>query len=31
MTDGVTYPRDMIGYGQTPAFADWPNKARIAV
>jgi putative urate catabolism protein len=26
-----SYPRDMIGYGQTPPHADWPNKARIAV
>jgi OHCU decarboxylase len=31
MTDGEIYPRDMIGYGRTPPFADWPNKARIAV
>jgi putative urate catabolism protein len=26
-----TYPRDMIGYGRTPPFADWPKRARIAV
>ena len=25
------YPRDLVGYGRTPPFADWPNKARIAV
>src|SRR6204780_2727983 len=31
MTDGGTYPRDMIGYGRTPPFADWPKHARIAV
>ena len=31
MTDGEIYPRDMIGYGRTPPFADWPNKARVAV
>ncbi len=26
-----TYPRDMIGYGRTPPFADWPGRARIAL
>src|SRR6266481_6752597 len=31
MTDGQIYPRDMIGYGRTPPFADWPKQARIAV
>jgi OHCU decarboxylase len=31
MTNSETYPRDMIGYGRTPPFADWPNKARVAV
>ena len=31
MTDGEIYPRDMIGYGRTPPFADWPKQARIAV
>ena len=31
MTDAGTYPRDMIGYGRTPPFADWPKQARIAV
>lgn len=25
------YPRDMIGYGETPVNAAWPNKAKIAV
>ncbi len=28
MTD---YPRDMIGYGRTPPFADWPGGARVAL
>jgi OHCU decarboxylase len=31
MTEGDHYPRDMLGYGRTPPFADWPNRARIAV
>jgi putative urate catabolism protein len=25
------YPRDLIGYGQTPPQPNWPNQARIAV
>jgi allantoinase len=25
------YPRDMVGYGRRPVFADWPEKAKIAV
>ncbi|WP_049623060.1 allantoinase PuuE [Frateuria defendens] len=25
------YPRDLIGYGRTPPFADWPGGAKIAV
>ncbi len=25
------YPRDLIGYGQTPPHPHWPNQARIAV
>jgi OHCU decarboxylase len=29
MTD--SYPRDMIGYGRTPPFADWPGGARVAL
>ncbi len=31
MTDSETYPRDMIGYGRNPPFADWPKKARVAL
>ncbi len=31
MTGKGIYPRDMIGYGRTPPFADWPNSARVAV
>jgi OHCU decarboxylase len=31
MTSSEPYPRDMVGYGRTPPFANWPNKARIAV
>ena len=27
----AVYPRDLIGYGQTPPHADWPGGARIAV
>jgi putative urate catabolism protein len=25
------YPRDLIGYGRNPVFADWPDQARLAV
>lgn len=25
------YPRDLIGYGRHPPFADWPGRAKIAV
>ena len=25
------YARDLIGYGDTPPKANWPNKARVAV
>ena len=25
------YPRDMIGYGADPPFADWPGGARVAL
>ena len=25
------YPRDLIGYGRTPPYANWPGKAKIAV
>jgi OHCU decarboxylase len=31
MMDGENYPRDMVGYGRTPPFADWPMSARVAV
>ena len=31
MTSPDAYPRDMVGYGRTPPFADWPRKARVAV
>jgi len=27
----MQYPRDMVGYGETPPFADWPGRARIAI
>lgn len=27
----TAYPRDLIGYGRNPPFADWPGKARLAV
>jgi len=27
----TTYPRDLIGYGEHPPHANWPNGARIAV
>jgi putative urate catabolism protein len=25
------YPRDLVGYGRHPPFADWPGNARVAV
>lgn len=25
------YPRDLIGYGKNPPYANWPGKARVAV
>ena len=31
MTQKTPYPRDMIGYGETPPHARWPGGARIAV
>src|SRR6516165_7952256 len=31
MARGRDYPRDMVGYGRKPVFADWPGKAKIAV
>jgi putative urate catabolism protein len=27
----MTYPRDLIGYGENPPHAAWPNGARVAV
>ena len=27
----AAYPRDLIGYGRNPPFADWPGGARVAV
>ncbi len=26
-----TYPRDLVGYGANPPYADWPGRARVAV
>ena len=31
MNTKADYPRDMVGYGQNPPYADWPGKAKIAV
>jgi hypothetical protein len=31
MTGNKSYPRDMVGSGRTPPFADWPKNARVAV
>jgi len=32
MTDSrASYPRDLIGYGRNPPFADWPGGARLAL
>jgi chitin deacetylase len=31
MTDPFRYPRDMIGYGESPPDAQWPGGARIAI
>lgn len=31
MSAKANYPRDLIGYGRKPPYADWPGKARIAV
>ena len=30
-TDNEPYPRDLVGYGEKPPAAQWPDKARIAV
>ena len=27
----MTYPRDLIGYGENPPDAQWPNRARLAL
>lgn len=27
----TNYPRDLVGYGANPPFADWPGRARVAV
>ena len=27
----TSYPRDLVGYGENPPHADWPNGARIAL
>ena len=31
MSDNSEYPRDLIGYGQTPPDVSWPNASRVAV
>src|SRR4051812_19058996 len=31
MTEGASYPRDLIGYGRRTPHPQWPNAARIAV
>ncbi|SFP80116.1 putative urate catabolism protein [Geopseudomonas sagittaria] len=31
MQAGQSYPRDLIGYGRKPPFANWPGRARVAV
>ncbi|NET52682.1 MAG: allantoinase PuuE [Merismopedia sp. SIO2A8] len=31
MLQHSSYPRDLIGYGQTPPHPQWPNEARIAL
>ncbi|THF66604.1 allantoinase PuuE [Pseudothauera nasutitermitis] len=31
MNARASYPRDLIGYGRNPPFADWPGGARVAV
>ena len=30
-TERARYPRDLVGYGRTPPFADWPGGARVAL
>jgi putative urate catabolism protein len=31
MKTGKDYPRDMVGYGNNPPYANWPGRARVAV
>ena len=31
MSAPADYPRDLVGYGRQPPFADWPGHARVAV
>ena len=31
MSRNECYPRDLIGYGRSPVFANWPGNARIAL
>ena len=31
MSAPADYPRDLVGYGRNPPFADWPGGARVAV
>jgi len=31
MEHDASYPRDLVGYGANPVFADWPGNARVAV
>ncbi|MBL8458013.1 MAG: allantoinase PuuE [Zoogloea sp.] len=31
MSAPPAYPRDLVGYGRNPPFADWPGGARVAV
>ena len=30
-TSDTRYPRDLIGYGETPPYANWPKKAKLAL
>ncbi len=31
MSAPAGYPRDLVGYGRRPPFADWPGRAQVAV
>jgi len=31
MKSDASYPRDLIGYGRNPPYANWPGQARVAV